>query len=392
MTTPNPAPRSSVAQAIALLSHYGFDTKPYTAAERVGHWLDDYEANWIRFAIIEALYQGRYKSISVEHILSMWLRRGQPSQHFNGDFERIICRKLPAWFQNTGAALIVAQDEEPAVDIRAAEEAEVLEPVPDEQSVRNDRQRRRLRVLGIARWRWIAQQGTTTYSQALIKRLKAIAVILPEQLQADLNAEAVTESIVSPTAPDPVAVVARTETELEPLASPTAQSDALVEVEMAADVVVLDVDSVMVAAEQSPKTDSEAAPTVELPRTEPLPPFARSGIRTFIPSLRISPFFIRLKAFRAVIAMMPEPAAVELPPVTASRPAAPQSIKGESTLADSVPESESSEGHAAQAPMITKTESDARQAEIEETAALVVQSLGAEEQSPFDELAVLRNH
>lgn len=111
MTTPNSPPRSSVAQAIALLSHYGFDTKPYTAAERVGHWLDDYEASWIRFAIIEALYQGRYKSISVEHILSMWQRRGQPSHHFNGDFERIICRKLPAWFQSNGVPLILAEDD-----------------------------------------------------------------------------------------------------------------------------------------------------------------------------------------------------------------------------------------------------------------------------------------
>ena len=46
-------------------------------------------------AVIESLYRGRYKAISVEQILTIWLRRGQPFHRFNGEFERLISRKLP---------------------------------------------------------------------------------------------------------------------------------------------------------------------------------------------------------------------------------------------------------------------------------------------------------
>ena len=86
---------SAVAQTVALLNHYGFDLKGYTAEELIAQWLTVYTAVWIRLAAIEALYQGRYKAISVEQILNAWGRRGTPNFHFNGDFERLICRKLP---------------------------------------------------------------------------------------------------------------------------------------------------------------------------------------------------------------------------------------------------------------------------------------------------------
>ena len=48
----------------------------------------------IRLAVVEALYQGRYKAISVEHILDCWRRRGQPNFHFSLEFERLICQNL----------------------------------------------------------------------------------------------------------------------------------------------------------------------------------------------------------------------------------------------------------------------------------------------------------
>lgn len=86
---------STIAYAVALLGHYGFELRGYTATELVELWLDKYPANWVRLGVIEALYQGRYKAISVEQILAVWLRRGQPIYRFNHEFERLISRKLP---------------------------------------------------------------------------------------------------------------------------------------------------------------------------------------------------------------------------------------------------------------------------------------------------------
>lgn len=91
---------SIVLQTIALLSCYGFEIKGKTTDRLVERWLEKYTPIWLRLATIEALYLGRYKAISVEHILTTWLRKGNPSYHFNHDFERLICRKLPEYLQN----------------------------------------------------------------------------------------------------------------------------------------------------------------------------------------------------------------------------------------------------------------------------------------------------
>ncbi len=85
----------AVAYAIALLSHYKFELRGYTAQELVNLWLEKYPANWVRMAVIEALYQGRYKAVSVEQFLTVWTRRRQPVYRFNREFERLISRKLP---------------------------------------------------------------------------------------------------------------------------------------------------------------------------------------------------------------------------------------------------------------------------------------------------------
>ena len=85
----------TVTQTAALLTRYGFELKGYTPLELIEQWLRLYPAKWVRLAVIEALYQGRYKAISVEHILGLWLRRGQPTFHFPYDFERLIFRVLP---------------------------------------------------------------------------------------------------------------------------------------------------------------------------------------------------------------------------------------------------------------------------------------------------------
>ena len=83
------------AQAASLLVHYSFDISGDTVEELVGEWLTIYPAYWLRLAVVEALYQGRYKTVSVEHLLAMWQRRGQPLYHFNHEFERLVCSSFP---------------------------------------------------------------------------------------------------------------------------------------------------------------------------------------------------------------------------------------------------------------------------------------------------------
>lgn len=86
---------SLAAYSTALLLHYCFELGAYQVEQLVQNWLDEYPANWVRLAVIEALYQGRYKVVSVEQFLVSWKRRGQPIYHFNHDFERLIGRNLP---------------------------------------------------------------------------------------------------------------------------------------------------------------------------------------------------------------------------------------------------------------------------------------------------------
>ncbi len=85
----------SLAQARSLIDSYAFDLGRDDAEKLLKYWLGVYHASWIRLATIEALYLGRYKAISIEHILSVWLRIGNPNPHFTYEFERLICRKLP---------------------------------------------------------------------------------------------------------------------------------------------------------------------------------------------------------------------------------------------------------------------------------------------------------
>jgi hypothetical protein len=83
------------AQAAALLVHYGFDLGGKKAEKLAGEWLTKYPGYWLRLAVVEALYQGRYKAVSVGQLLSMWYRIGQPLYHFNREFERLVCNNFP---------------------------------------------------------------------------------------------------------------------------------------------------------------------------------------------------------------------------------------------------------------------------------------------------------
>uniref|UniRef100_UPI0025B3DEB7 hypothetical protein n=1 Tax=Trichocoleus desertorum TaxID=1481672 RepID=UPI0025B3DEB7 len=93
------------ANAAALLIHYSFDLNGCTVDELVTSWSSTYQPLWVRSAVIEALYQGRYKAISVEQILALWRRRGQPLYHFNHEFERIVCSKFPQVFVSKAPAV-----------------------------------------------------------------------------------------------------------------------------------------------------------------------------------------------------------------------------------------------------------------------------------------------
>lgn len=85
----------TATQVVDLLTHYSFDLGGNPARQLVDRWQSTYSPNWIRWAVIEALYQGRYKAISVEQILQLWQRRQQPRYHFNYEFERLVCNRFP---------------------------------------------------------------------------------------------------------------------------------------------------------------------------------------------------------------------------------------------------------------------------------------------------------
>ncbi len=98
--------------AASLLHHYSFDLGDYTLDQLFSYWQEHYPVNWIRLATIEALYQGRYKAISVEQILALWRRRSHPLYHFNHEFERLVCDNLPPIRLAAAAA---ALESEPAL-------------------------------------------------------------------------------------------------------------------------------------------------------------------------------------------------------------------------------------------------------------------------------------
>ncbi|WP_156800323.1 hypothetical protein [Thalassoporum mexicanum] len=75
---------------VALLKYYSFEFGDRSLNELIKDW-SKYTPNWVRLAIVECLYQGRYKVRSVDQILKLWQRRGNTSCHFNHEFERLVC-------------------------------------------------------------------------------------------------------------------------------------------------------------------------------------------------------------------------------------------------------------------------------------------------------------
>jgi hypothetical protein len=78
-----------------LLNYYSFSLEGRSAPTVLREWATVYPVEWIRLAIIEALYQGRYKVVSVEQLLQQWQRRQEPQPRFDGEFEKLICDRFP---------------------------------------------------------------------------------------------------------------------------------------------------------------------------------------------------------------------------------------------------------------------------------------------------------
>ncbi|WP_242046657.1 hypothetical protein [Cylindrospermum sp. FACHB-282] len=100
------APNTSADLAATLLAHYSFDLNGYSPSELIDKWRVEHPIDWLHLAVIEALYLGRYKAVSVQQLLNFWQRRGQVIYHFNMEFERLICSKFPETLTATAAPVL----------------------------------------------------------------------------------------------------------------------------------------------------------------------------------------------------------------------------------------------------------------------------------------------
>jgi hypothetical protein len=106
-----------IIETSALLTCYGFDLRGLTPQGLINDWLKSYSSLWIRRAVVEALYQGRYKAISVEHLLNFWSRRGEPSFRFSSEFERLITHNLPKSYTTDLDLTVESKDDEIVVSV-----------------------------------------------------------------------------------------------------------------------------------------------------------------------------------------------------------------------------------------------------------------------------------
>jgi hypothetical protein len=105
---------SPASTTLELLSYYSLEgdryPKPISKAQVLNRWLQSYPEQLVRLALIESLYQGRYKMISVEQLLALWYRRGQPTYHFNHEFEALVCHDVPHLMKQAVTFITSASD------------------------------------------------------------------------------------------------------------------------------------------------------------------------------------------------------------------------------------------------------------------------------------------
>lgn len=85
--------------AISLLQHYSFDLGGYTIKDLIRAW-SSFKPEWVRQAVIESLFQGRYKAVSVNQILHLWERKGEPNCRYNHEFERLVCGDVAVIYED----------------------------------------------------------------------------------------------------------------------------------------------------------------------------------------------------------------------------------------------------------------------------------------------------
>ncbi len=78
-----------------VINRYGLELDGHQVDTIIVTWLQKYDSDWIIKAIIESLYRGRYKIVSVENILKDWQRLGKPRYNFTPEYEREILQNLP---------------------------------------------------------------------------------------------------------------------------------------------------------------------------------------------------------------------------------------------------------------------------------------------------------
>ncbi|MCA6569056.1 MAG: hypothetical protein IM546_09760, partial [Pseudanabaena sp. M065S1SP2A07QC] len=71
----------------------------YTIKDLIRAW-SSFKPEWVRQAVIEPLFQGRYKAVSVNQILHLWERKGEPNCRYNHEFERLVCGDVAVIYED----------------------------------------------------------------------------------------------------------------------------------------------------------------------------------------------------------------------------------------------------------------------------------------------------
>jgi hypothetical protein len=78
-----------------VIEIYGLELGGYQIDTLLVTWFQKYDSTWILKAIVESLYRGRYKIVSVDNILKDWHRLGKPRYNFTPEYEWEIIQNIP---------------------------------------------------------------------------------------------------------------------------------------------------------------------------------------------------------------------------------------------------------------------------------------------------------
>ncbi|MFS8820756.1 hypothetical protein NW805_09895 [Synechococcus sp. W60.1] len=87
-----------------FLEHYGFELEGQPSQVWVERWSQLFPDLWIPAALLEALYQGRYKAASVEQLLRLWQRRGSPHLTFPPEIGQFLWQEQQERIRSLAAA------------------------------------------------------------------------------------------------------------------------------------------------------------------------------------------------------------------------------------------------------------------------------------------------